>query len=123
MIAKTPSLNASIREVGISPTLKILGNRFCRLLLYSPSAGQVNVRGRLGASFSKPAVSKCGLKNCNADWREPHLSLVSPLFQIAICSNRGGIDIRFTTNQAPFSQAAISVPPGHSMMSVDHSWN
>ena len=35
MIAKTPSLNASIREVDISPTLKILGNRLCRLFLYS----------------------------------------------------------------------------------------
>ena len=51
MIAKTPSLSALIREVGISPTLKILGNHFWRLLLYSPSAGQVNVEADL-ALFS-----------------------------------------------------------------------
>jgi hypothetical protein len=42
MIAKTPSLNASIREVGISPTLKILGNRLCRLFLYSANGDSVN---------------------------------------------------------------------------------
>jgi hypothetical protein len=36
------TLNASIREVGISPTLKILGKRFCRLLLYSANGGSVN---------------------------------------------------------------------------------
>ena len=34
-MAKTPSLNASIREVGISPTLNSLYDGFCRLFLYS----------------------------------------------------------------------------------------
>ena len=41
MIAKTPSLNASMRAVGISPTLKILGNRLCRLFLYLAKGDKV----------------------------------------------------------------------------------
>jgi hypothetical protein len=38
MMAKTPSLNASIREVGISPTLKSVCDGLCRLILYSTNA-------------------------------------------------------------------------------------
>jgi hypothetical protein len=33
-MAKTPSLNASIREVGISPTLKSVRDDLCRIILY-----------------------------------------------------------------------------------------
>src|SRR5262249_41653433 len=33
-MAKTPSLNASIREVGISPTLKSVWDDLCRIILY-----------------------------------------------------------------------------------------
>ena len=35
MMAKTPSLKASIREVGISPTLKRLCDDLCRPPFYS----------------------------------------------------------------------------------------
>src|SRR5258708_22922124 len=121
MIAKTPSLNASIREVGISPTLKILGNQFCRLLLYSPSAGQVNVRARLGASFSKPAVSKCGLKNCNADWRERHLYLEPSFMKIAICSNRAGCKLGCAGSEVRFYKAPICPECGQPLMYVSDS--
>ena len=55
MIAKTPSLNASIREVDISPTLKILGNRLCRLFLYLANGGSVNaMAGRTKWTASVP---------------------------------------------------------------------
>jgi hypothetical protein len=33
-MAKTPSLNASIREVGISPTLKSVWDDLCGIILY-----------------------------------------------------------------------------------------
>jgi hypothetical protein len=40
MMAKTPSLNASIREVGISPTLKSVCDGLCRLIfLAGPRRG------------------------------------------------------------------------------------
>ena len=37
MMAKTPSLNASIREVGISPTLKSVCDDLGRIILYAPT--------------------------------------------------------------------------------------
>lgn len=47
MMAKTPSLNASIREVGISPTLNSLNDDLCRLMFYSTKPGSVNSRREL----------------------------------------------------------------------------
>ena len=37
-MAKTPSLNASIREVGISPTLKSVWDDLCGIILYVTNA-------------------------------------------------------------------------------------